>query len=189
MATSDDPEAMLAEVRRTKAVTHTALRTAGWGPLALWGVICLGGSLVAMAPSAVLVAAYWTVAATVGAWYSAATGRRAARTARIGPPSEAPRVIGLLIFVGSFGSWIVLDIRPAALAWWAIATGGMALIALLERQRVLAAALVVIGIWGVVMWFAIDDDMIIVIMTSALGALLLGAGVALRMARPDGGTS
>lgn len=179
--TDDDPESMLAEIRRARTLTRTSLLTAGWRWLVLWGVILLG-SVVSYGFGTNYSGRYWLVAGPLGAalttliGYTIDTGKEVS--------AKPYLAIGATMLIVGFGCWAVFEEMTAALVWWVVIAGGMALIALLDGQRLLTISIAGLLAWGVVIWTTFEFDTVMAVIISGLGGLLLGAGAALRMVRP-----
>ncbi len=179
----DDLAERLADVRRIRAATRASVLTAGWVALVVWGLVFLGSVPLAFALDGDL-GAYWIVAAPVGAVVSFVAGsRQEMQTTESAWPYL---VIGAGMFVGAFGAFFLFAGTAAIGVWGLVLTAGFAAIALLDRQRVVAGAVAAVGVWGLVVWWAVgpgDQDVLYTAMATALGALLVGVGAALRMVR------
>lgn len=179
----DDLAHRLAEVRRIRAATRASVLTAGWIALVAWGLAFLGSVPLAFALDGDL-GVYWLVAAPLAAVVSYVAGsRQEMHTTDSAWPYFA---IGAAMFVGAFGAFFAFSGTTAIGVWGLVLTVGFAAIALLDRQRVVAGAVGAVGVWGLVVWWAVgptDQDVLYTALATALGALLVGVGAALRMVR------
>ncbi len=171
----------LAEIRRLQATTRRSLLTEGWQALLLWGALFL-----ASVPAAYWLDGntmwYWIVGGAVGGATSWIMGSRA----EVHPDSSARPylAVAVVMFVGAFGSFQVFEGRQAILSWWAVLLIGFILFSLLDGQRALAVAMVVMVIWGIVIYGVIEDEgALYAVLASGLGAALVGAGAAFRTVR------
>lgn len=181
-----DPDELaerLAEVRRIRAATRTSVLTAGWAALVAWGIAFLASVPLAFALDGDL-GAYWVIAAPLAAVVSYVAGsRQEMHTTESAWPYLA---IGGGMFVGAFGAFFVFAGTTAIGVWGLVLTAGFAAIALLDRQRVVAFAVAAVGGWGLGVWWVVgpaDQDVLYTALATALGALLVGVGAALRMVR------
>lgn len=156
--------------------------TAGWLPLMAWGAVLLAGSVASqvMNNSSFW---YWAIAIPLAIAVSAVAGRRASQDLRIDTAHWPYRIVGATMFVVGFGIWYVVDQSLAALIWWLVIAGGMAVMSLLDKQHILALALGAITIWGVGFWAIEPGSRVLITLIAALGAAMLAAGATLRMIR------
>ena len=160
------------------------MMTAGWLPLMVWGTVLLGGSLAAelLDENSFW---YWVLAIPGAVIMSAVVGYRSSYDVRIDTSPWLYFVVGGVMFIVGFGVWGIVDDATAALVWWVVIAGGMAVMSLLDKQHILALALGGITLWGVGLWALQREVEVLIPLVAALGAAMLAAGATLRMIRNE----
>ena len=174
---------LLAELQRIRHSTRQTVLTNNWSMFLLWGAIFLG-SVVAFATGIDAMAYYWAIVAPLGAVASFSLGARSEQGVSASTKSWPYMVTVVLMFVGTFGSSVVLDGKLGVLVWWLILVAGFTTFALLDGQHQLLAALALLAGWGIGFFALIEsEEVLYYVLAGTFGGVLLGAGTGLRMVR------
>lgn len=182
-ADGTEAEHLLSELGRLRRQTRTSVLTANWWMLLMWGAIFLL-SVPALVSGIEVLDLYWVVAAPIGGVASFVVGTRLDREVSTGGPAWPYLLTAGCMFVAGFGVWFVLSGATAILVWWLALVSGFGSFAVLDRQRLLVAALACLAVWGVGVYLLLGDERsLYVALASTFGGLLVGSGIGLWMVR------
>lgn len=171
---------LLAHHSRTQALARATLLTVNWRLFIVWGAISLGSVILAAADKWTWMPWFWLLMPFVSIIVTHKDENFSLRNPR------SYWLVGAGIFVGAWGSSLLLSGSIAIVGIWLSMVIGFAGFAVLDNQRLIARALGILLVWGVVVAFLLDGEVLIFgVLMSALGAFLLALGVGLRTVRSD----
>ena len=184
-----EAEEALAEVARIRSATRDGLLALKWITSALWGLLFLGAVLLWLAfDNDTLSMLYWYVAVPAAIVTTWKIERPLPQPSGNGPFASSFIAISAFMVIGAFGTWFFFDERLSALVWYSVLLAGFAAFAVIDRHYGIAAGIAVLWAWGALIWLsttdsAEDNEMVLALFATAIGAGLLGAGFGRRMGR------